>query len=201
MTEIPPAALGPNDLWSYAILFVGVSASWIGLPIVGGVVLAAAGVLAGDGQLNLGLVIAVAAAGAWTGGYVGYVIGACAGDALTQRPGRWQRQRRRALALGERFYSRWGPLAVLVTPAWVPGVLHMRRQTFLIWNAVAAIGSSVITVFGAYAVAATVLGGLSARPGLLAIVLAAAATAVAGVALRHRHRRHEPADVGSDRPA
>jgi membrane protein DedA with SNARE-associated domain len=112
------------DLWSYTILFAGVAASWIGIPIVGGAVLAAAGALAGDGQLDVWLVVLVATAGAWTGGYVGYLLGARAGDALTSRRGRWPRQRRRALELGQRFYRRWGPLGVFLTSTWVSGALR-----------------------------------------------------------------------------
>lgn len=176
----------PMDLWSYTILFFGVAASWIGIPIVGGVVLAAAGVLAGDGQLNVWLVILSAAAGAWTGGYVGYILGSRAADVLTRRPGRWQRQRQRVLRAGERFYRRWGPLAVFLTPAWVSGALRMPRNSFLIWNAIAGIVSSLVTVFGAYAIAGAVLGELSGRRGVLALTVAVAASAAAGFVIYRR---------------
>ena len=71
MPAIEIATVGLVDLWRYAALFVGVAASWIGVPIVGGGVLATAGALAGDGKLDLWLVLVVAASGAWTGGYVG----------------------------------------------------------------------------------------------------------------------------------
>jgi membrane protein DedA with SNARE-associated domain len=182
------------DLWSYTILFVGVGVSWIGIPIVGGAALAGAGVLAGDGQLDVWLVILVAVAGGSIGGYVGYLIGARAGDALTSRPGRGQGQRRRALRAGERFYRRWGPLAVFLTPTWVSGALRMPRNSFLVWNATAALVSSLATVFGAYAVASAVLGQVSARGGLVVIVLAAAmaaAAAMAGVVLHRRRARPE----------
>ena len=83
----------------YVLLYLGVAASWVGIPIVGAGVLAAAGVLASEGELNLWLVIVVATVAAWTGGYVGYLIGIRAGDAVSDRPGRWQRQRRRAMML------------------------------------------------------------------------------------------------------
>ena len=111
---------------------------------MGGFALAAAGV-AGDGQLNVWLVVLVAAAGAWTGGYVGYLLGWRAGDVLAHQPGRWHRQRARALSRGERF-SAWGPLAVFLTPTWVSGALRMPRQSFLIWNAPAAILSTLVAV-------------------------------------------------------
>jgi membrane protein DedA with SNARE-associated domain len=170
-------------LLSYVILFAGVAASWIGIPIVGGAVLAAAGVLAGHGRLDLWLVILVASAAGWAGGYVGYLLGARAGDALTNHPGRWQRQRERALLVGERFYRRWGPLAVFITPTWVSGALRMPRNSFLIWNAFAATLSSIVAVFGVYAVASALLDRLSTGPGVLlaAVVLAALALGTAAV--------------------
>lgn len=165
---------------SYVILYVGVALAWIGIPVVGGAVLAAAGALAGEGQMDVRLAVLVAAIAAWTGGYVGYLIGRRAGVALMDRPGRWQRQRRRAMVAGERFYRRWGPLAVFLTPTWVSGALRMPRTSFLLWNAVAAVVSSVVTVGGAYAVASAVLAEISARPA--AVVLIAAGLALAAIA-------------------
>jgi membrane-associated protein len=102
------AAVQAVDLGIYLILFLGVGASWIGIPIVGGAVLVAAGALAGDDQLDVWVVVGVAAVASWSGGYVGYLLGRRAGDALAGRPGRWRRQRQRAVEIGERFYSRWG---------------------------------------------------------------------------------------------
>src|SRR5665213_3068421 len=71
----------------YVILYLSVAASWVGLPIVGAGALAAAGVLASEGELKLPLVIGVATVAARIGGYIGYVIGARAGDAVAARPG------------------------------------------------------------------------------------------------------------------
>jgi membrane protein DedA with SNARE-associated domain len=185
--------LEPTDLWSYTILFGGVAVSWIGVPIVGGAALATAGILASDGHLNVWLVVVTAAAAAWIGGYAGYVLGARAGDALASRPGRWQRQRRRALNVGQRFYRRWGPLAVFLTPTWVSGALRMPRNSFLIWNAFAAIVSSLVAVFGAYAVVSALLDQLSAGYTPIALAVVFAAAAVAGFAMYHRRARG-PAD-------
>jgi membrane protein DedA with SNARE-associated domain len=186
------------DVWSYAILFVGVAASWIGVPIVGGAALASAAVLAGDGELNVWLVIVIAVAAAWAGGYVGYLLGARAGGALASRPGRLQRQRRRALDVGERFYRRWGPLAVFLTPTWVSGALRMPRNSFLIWNAVAAVVSSLAAVFGAYAVASALLGQFSARHHVVALAVAVAAAVVAGLAMYRSRARSHATERGAD---
>jgi membrane protein DedA with SNARE-associated domain len=176
------------DLVSYAIVYFGVAASWIGIPIVGGAVLAGAGALAGDGQLDVWLVVAVATLGACTGGYAGYSIGLRAGAALAERPGRWQRQRARAISAGERFYRRWGPVAVFITPTWVSGALRMPRDSFLLWNAIAAVVSTLVTVIGAYAIVGAVLGHLSASPEILVLAGAGLAVAALGFALLWRRR-------------
>lgn len=181
---------------SYFILYVGVALAWIGIPVVGGAVLAAAGALAGEGQIDVRLAVLVAATAAWTGGYAGYLIGRRAGVTLMERPGRWQRQRRRALLAGERFYRRWGPLAVFLTPTWVSGALRMPRSSFLAWNAVAAAVSSVVTVGGAYAVASAVLAQLSARPATIVLIAAGLTLAAigCGIWLRHASVRTSQAD-------
>ena len=68
----------------YVVLYIGVAASWVGIPIIGAGVLAAAGALASEGDLNLWIVIVVATVAAWTGGYVGYLLGVRAGDAVSR---------------------------------------------------------------------------------------------------------------------
>ena len=171
--------------------------SWIGIPIVGGVALAAAGALAGDGQLNVWLVILVATAGAWTGGYLGYLLGWRAADVLTNHPGRWHQERARALNLGKRFYRRWGPLAVFLTPTWMSGALRMPPRSFLIWNALAAIVSPAVAVFGAYAVARAALDQLSVGRGLMVAVVVATAAVVGSVVLRRRGHDPDAIDEGA----
>lgn len=187
-SSVHVAALEAPDVASYTILFAGVAASWIGIPIVGAVALAAAGGLAADGQLDVWLVILVATLGAWTGGYIGYLLGARAHVALAMRPGRWQRQRQRALSSGERFYRRWGPAGVFLTPTWVSGALRMPRKRFLAWNAAAALVSSLVSIFGAYAIVSAVLGHLPASPALALLAVVPIAAAIVGAAVR-RHRR------------
>jgi membrane protein DedA with SNARE-associated domain len=193
MSALGTAVISAANIGSYAILYIGVAASWVGIPIVGAGVIAGAGVLAGEGQLDIWLVIVVAALASWTGGYGGYLLGLHARETLVGPRGRWQRQRRRAMRVGERIYRRWGPLAVFLTPAWVSGALRMPRNSFLAWNALASILSSLVAVFGAYAIATAVLGKVSTPGGeiMLAIAIAAVAlTAVAVLARRHRHRKN-----------
>jgi membrane-associated protein len=172
-----------ENVGPYVILYLGVAASWVGVPIVGAGVLAAGGVLASEGELNLWLVIVVATVAAWTGGYVGYLLGARAGDALSGHPGRWQRQLQHAISVGERIYRRWGRLAVFVTPTWVSGALRMSRNTFLAWNAVHAIVATCIATLGAYGIGSATLGTLSNRRGAIALAIAALTLAAVATAI------------------
>jgi membrane protein DedA with SNARE-associated domain len=181
-------AVAQTGAAGYVFLYLGVAASWVGVPIVGAGVLAAAGVLASEGELNLWLVLVVATLAAWTGGYVGYLIGIRAGDAVSDRPGRWQRQRRRAMRAGERIYRRWGRLAVFATPTWVSGALRMPRNTFLVWNALAAIASTCIATLGAYGIGTAVLGRLSTSRRTIALAIALLTLAVVAVVLLRRRR-------------
>lgn len=187
-------AAAQADIGAYVILYLGVAASWMGIPIVGAGALAAAGVLASEGELSIWLVAVVATFAAWTGGYVGYLLGVRAGGALVDRGGRWQRERRRVMLAGEQLYRRWGRLAVFVTPTWVSGALKMPRDTFLIWNALAAIVSTCIAALGAYGIGAAVVGRLSVRSGTLALAVAALALVVlallVGWSIARRRRRH-----------
>jgi membrane protein DedA with SNARE-associated domain len=141
-----------------------------------------------QGFSNLWLVVVVATFAAWTGGYVGYLLGVRAGDSVSESPGRWHRERRHAMIVGERLYRRWGRLAVFVTPTWVSGALRMPRNTFLVWNAFAAIVSTCIATLGAYGIGAAVLGRLSARRGTIALAIAALTLAALAAAVLRRRR-------------
>jgi membrane protein DedA with SNARE-associated domain len=183
----------------YAILYLGVAASWVGIPVVGAGVLAAAGVLASDGKLNIWLVFGVATAAAWSGGYVGYLLGLRAADVIVRGGGRWQRQRERAMAAGERIYRRWGYVAVFLTPTWVSGAMRMPRDAFLLWNAAAAVVSSCVAALGAYGVGAALLGEVAHRRGIIALAIAALAImAVIVFLVRQRGNTHRPLPTGSE---
>lgn len=151
-TSVLVIGVAQTGVFGYVALYIGVAASWVGIPVIGAGVFAAAGALASEGDLNLWIVIVVASLAAWTGGYVGYLLGIRAGDVLSKRPGRWHRERRQAMIVGERVYRRWGRIAVFVTPTWVSGALRMPRSTFLVWNAFAAIVSTSIATLGAYGI-------------------------------------------------
>jgi membrane protein DedA with SNARE-associated domain len=111
---------------------------WLGLPVPGEAALVSAGVVEGQHLERVLLVILTAALAAASAGMVSYWIGARFGRSLATRPGRLYAWRLRQLGRGERFYARYGRLAVFVTPGWLSGMSAMRRPTFIAWNALAA---------------------------------------------------------------
>ncbi|HVP03375.1 MAG TPA: hypothetical protein VMT10_12465 [Solirubrobacteraceae bacterium] len=118
----------------------GVSwAEWLGLPVPGEAALVSAGIVEGRHLAGVLLVIATAAVAAATAGMVSYWIGMRFGRELVTRPGRLHAWRLRQLGRGERFYARYGRLAVFVTPGWLSGISAMQWRTFCIFNALAAV--------------------------------------------------------------
>jgi len=187
----------------YPLLFLIVMAESSGVPVPGETGLITASVLASQGKLQIELVIAIAAAAAIVGDNIGYLIGRKGGRWILERPGRFQRERREVLRVGEPFFERHGPKAVFfgrfllglrVWASWLAGATRMPWHSFVLWNALGGIawataigliayflGSSagnVIETFGIY--------------GLVAVVLAI----VSFVVLHRRGRRHEKAGAG-----
>jgi membrane protein DedA with SNARE-associated domain len=112
---------------------------WLGLPVPGEAALVSAGVVEGRHVAGVLLVIATAAIAASSAGMLSYWIGARLGRDLVVRPGRAHAWRIRQLGRGERFYARYGRLAVFVTPGWLSGVSAMDWRTFAVFNAIAAV--------------------------------------------------------------
>jgi membrane-associated protein len=148
-----PAHLG------YLILFALTGAESAGVPVPGETALITGGVLAHHGQFHIGLVIAVAAAGAIVGDNIGYLIGRSGGRRLLERPGPFEKQRRDALRHGEPFFAKHGPKAVFLArwvigvrlaAAWLAGINRMHWLTFAFWNALGGIAWATTVGLAAY---------------------------------------------------
>ena len=122
---------------SYTAIFVAAFASWAGLPGPGEAVVIAAAAFAARHRLDIVEVELFAFGGAMVGGMVGWAIGWRFGGALASPRGPLARLRRRGLQTGERFFERFGPLAVLLTPSWVAGIHRLGVIRFAIFNALA----------------------------------------------------------------
>ena len=181
----------------YPLLVLLVMSESSGLPVPGETALITASLLASKGDLNIAVVIVLAAAAAIVGDNIGYLIGRKGGRWALERPGRFQRERLRVITTGEPFFERHGPKAVFfgrfvlglrVWASWLAGATHMRWRSFLLWNALGGICWATIVGLIAY------LLGRSAGNALQTFGLfglgAAALALITAIVLHTRHRRH-----------
>ncbi|HEY4897076.1 MAG TPA: hypothetical protein VII01_13400 [Solirubrobacteraceae bacterium] len=174
----------------YVGVFLAAGASWAGLPGIGETLLIAAGISASRGHLDLASVVTVAWAGAGAGGTLGWLVGLKGGRELVTAKGPLLSLRLALVAKGDRFYERYGPVAVLFTPSWMAGIHDMRPARFLLTNAAAAAVWALTFGVGAYLIgpsiteAATDFGIVGG-----AVAVGLAVTGVVVVLVRRRRRR------------
>jgi membrane protein DedA with SNARE-associated domain len=183
----------------YPLLFLLVMAETSGVPVPGETALIAGAVLAGRGQLQIELVIAIAACAAIVGDNIGYLIGRKGGRWVLERPGRLQRERLQVLATGEPFFERHGPKAVFfgrfllglrVWASWLAGATRMPWRSFVFWNALGGICWATAIGLLAYFLGHSAGNAIQAFGfyGIAALVLA-----VGGGFLAHRRHRRQRA--------
>ncbi|MGO9753246.1 MAG: DedA family protein [Solirubrobacteraceae bacterium] len=176
----------------------------MGVPSPGETALVLAAVLASQGKLSIWLVIPIAIASAIVGDNIGYVLGRWLGRDVLEAPGPFQSRRVKALAVGDRFFDRYGGKAVMVgrwialvrvATAWLAGINEMPFRRFFAWNALGAItwatAYGLLGYFGGTA-AAHVLENIGVGAAIaLGVVL------VAGLAYwKLRERRRVAGDAG-----
>ena len=93
------------NLTEYIIFCVLVVSTGAGVPGPGDAAMIAAGTLAGEGRLNIGLVLVLSMAGWILGSLIGYEIGLRGGRGLLERPGRVEKRRRKMLAKGDQAFA------------------------------------------------------------------------------------------------
>jgi membrane protein DedA with SNARE-associated domain len=167
---------------SYGAIALAAFASWAGVPGPGEAALIAGGAFAARHRIDIVQVEAFAFAGAVVGGMVGWGVGWRVGADVAGRPGPLYKLRRRGLQAGERFFERFGPLAVFLTPSWVAGIHRVRPARFVVVNTLACavwtagyglttyfVGPRVADLFGDIGTWATIaLVGGAAVAGTLA---------------------------------
>jgi membrane protein DedA with SNARE-associated domain len=171
----------------YLAIGLAAAASWAGVPGPGEPVLIAGGLYAARGRLDLAEVLLAGWMGAGSGGVVGWLVGRRGGRRLFTIAGPLHGHRLRAVARGERFFSRFGVLAVYLAPSWVAGTVEMPARRFLPANAVAGAAWVLLIGLGAYFAGPAIADSLSdvGLAGLIAVV----ATAIL-LALVRRVRAH-----------
>lgn len=128
-----------ETLAEYLVLFVFVLIMGAGLPGLGDASLIAAGARAGEGHLNIGLVLATGMVAWMVGSVAGYAIGDHGGRPLLDHPGRLEKRRRKLLAKGDDSFGRHTFIASVTLPAFVSGIFHVRFWLFVVGALVAGI--------------------------------------------------------------
>jgi len=163
--------------------------SWAGLPGPGEAVLIAAAISAAHHHLDLSSLIAVAWVGATAGGMLGWLAGLKAGRSFVTAPGPLRSLRMVAVARGDRFFARYGVVAVLFTPSWIAGIHSMRWTRYVPVNAVSALVWALGIGFGAYEAGPAVTDiAADIGSGTWIVLGSLVAAGVVGALLR-RHRR------------
>jgi membrane protein DedA with SNARE-associated domain len=169
----------------YVILFVFVAILGAGLPGPGDASLIAAGTLAGEGKLNVWIVLAVGMAAWMLGSVVGYEVGVSGGRRMLDHPGRLEKSRRKLLAKGDRAFARWNFVASVTMPAFVSGIFRVRFPIFILGATVAGIGWIGMYVGLSYFLGAEIakrIGNAGAKAVLgVAVIVAAGLVIRAGV--------------------
>jgi membrane protein DedA with SNARE-associated domain len=192
----------------YPLLVVLVMSESSGIPVPGETALITASLLASRGDLDIALVIVLAAAAAIVGDNIGYLIGRKGGRWVLERPGRFQRERLRVITTGEPFFERHGPKAVFfgrfvlglrVWASWLAGATRMRWRSFLLWNALGGICWATTVGLIAYFLGRSAGNALQTF-GLFGLGAAALAL-ITAVVLHRRHRRRLAQGAGQEADA
>ena len=150
--DIPPHV-------GYAVVFGLIAIETMGIPVPGETALVTAALLAHEGQLQIEVLVVLAATAAILGDNIGFAIGRKAGRRVFEMPGPLYELRMASLRQGEPFFERHGPKAVFlgrwvaglrVASAWLAGINKMDWPRFLVWNALGGICWAATVGFGAY---------------------------------------------------
>lgn len=189
--------LSTYGYWA-VMAFVGIES--IGIPFPGETMLVAAAIYAGTThQLDIGLVIAAATAGAVTGDNIGFWIGREFGFSLLLRYGRYIHVDERKMKLGQYLFLRWGGavvffgrfIAVLRTfAALLAGINRMSWGRFLVYNfAGGAVWASIFGL-GGY-IFGKAVGHFLSKAGIVLLVLAVLGGIVGIIIIRRNEARLE----------
>jgi membrane-associated protein len=183
--HLPGAPIG------YVGVAVGAVISWAGVPGAGEAALVAAAAFAARHQLDIGMVLAIAWLSATFGGVAGWLVGRHIGAPVAAAPGPFLRLRLRGLRAGERFFERFGMVAVFLTPAWVAGVHGLRPAKFLVANALAALAWVAMYGLSVYLIGPSIADtfGDAGLAGTLVIATVAAIAVVVAIVRARRVKR------------
>src|SRR5919107_1761646 len=144
--------------YGYLLVFLGVTAESMGVPLPGETILISAGILVQRGSLDLGDAIFFGILGAVVGDQIGYWVGREGGRPFVLRYGRYVFITPERLGRAEAFFARHGGGAVFmarffsglrVFGALVAGMSRMHWGTFVLYNALGgAVWATAVVLVG-----------------------------------------------------
>jgi membrane protein DedA with SNARE-associated domain len=141
------------DAIGYPAAALGILIESAGVPFPGETTLLAVAAYAAQGRLDIRLVVALGALGAFAGANLGYAIGYLGGRPFVERMSRFLRINPGHLARSEMFFARHGALTilvgrfVLVLRTWasvMAGMAHMPLATFELFSALGGLAWAVV---------------------------------------------------------
>ena len=188
----------------YIILFVLVAIMGAGLPGLGDAALIGAGTLAGEGRLNVGIVLATAMAAWMIGSLAGYEFGLHQGRWLLDHPGRLEKSRLKLLAKGDHAFGHHNFAASVTMPAFVSGIFRVRLWLFTLGALTAGIGWIGMYVGLSYFLGAEIarrIGSAGTKAVLGVLVIVAVGLGIRAGWSRWRAARASPAGDDQGDPA
>lgn len=134
--------------YGYAAVALSLFAENIGIPLPGQLVLIAAALYAGTGDLNIVAVGAVAVVASITGSGVGYFVGVYGGRPIIERYGKYVLLTAERMEKAERFFNERGWLVLLLgrfvegvrqASAIIAGISEMTFKRFIIFTSLGAV--------------------------------------------------------------
>jgi membrane protein DedA with SNARE-associated domain len=181
----------------YLLVFVTVTLELLGIPFPAETILVTAGAAASAGNLNLGVVMLVAAVAAVLGATGGYWIGRLGGRPLLDRlvARGWPKQQQ--VLRVEQFFERHGGKSLVgarfipfvrVFAPWMAGAAHMPLRRFAVWNIAGGVTWVVLVSGAGYVFGKSVSAiGHTLGPWAVAVVVVAVVGALAWHRVRARH--------------
>jgi len=189
-------------LAEYIGLFLLVITMGVGVPALGDAALIAAGTLAGEGRLNVGIVAAIGIVAWMLGSLAGYWIGIRNGRRLLEHPGRAEQSRLKILARGDRLFGRHNFVAALTMPAYVSGIFRVGLLVFVLGAVSAGILFIALYVGTSYFLGPEIaesIGTAGARAVLGVLVVVAIGLGIRTVVVRWRTARQSRSAEGTRR--
>jgi membrane protein DedA with SNARE-associated domain len=187
------------DAIGYPAAGLGILIESAGVPFPGETTLLAVAAYAALGRLDIRLIVAIGALGAFTGANIGYGIGYFGGRPFVERMGRFFHIGPSHFARSELFFARYGAVTVLFARfvlglrTWasvMAGMSHMPFWTFQLFSAVGGVAWAILIGAVGYTLGSNwnLVERLISYLGIGGLVLVAAV--IAAVLLLRRRAAH-----------